>query len=315
MDVILKGVLSSSHSDNIKKEILQKIAESGARDQTNDAILSVFSLTSKWYLEGTTELERVDGFNVYLNWAKCNPPQFEHFFSKDFLQDLLSKKYRNDAKIPIFIQESFRLLQVSSSYRQYCAIIEAKVAHYVREHPGLDCMTNLVEFLVEFKECIPKGESAVAFCTCVIHALSMSTAPENETEIVDFIKRVNTVASLLAQIWKVADSHMVLDCLKVIFGIISSNYKIEPSIALGSLVPYLPQEMINIVVKNATSDSSIDNSSMMTAIQRIIDWLQWPTSRFVDDWVIAFLRGLASVQKYSILITVTENKVDQVWSF
>lgn len=66
------------------------------------------------------------------------------------------------------------------------------------------------------------------------------------------------------------------------------------------------------VVRNVIQDPNIDNNSMLTALQRIIDWLLWPTTRFVDTWVIEFLKGLASVQKYSILITVTENKVDQV---
>ncbi len=37
---------------------------------------------------------------------------------------------------------------------------------------------------------------------------------------------------------------------------------------------------------------------------RMIDWLSWPLANHVDTWVIALLKGLAAVQKFTILIDV-----------
>ena len=311
MDVILKGILESSHPDAVKKNLLQKIAEKGSQVQTTDAVWSVFDLTTKWFLDGESELETVHGFDVFLSWAKHNKATFEHFFHKDYLLSLLTRKCKNVGKVPLYILECMKLLQTCAVYRPHCSVIEAKASTYVREHPFLECLKNFSALLLEVPECIPKGEVTHEFCRSLIHSLSLCS-PEEGSEALTFIKDVNVVASLVEHVWNKTDSATVLESLKVIFSIISSSGDVEPSFCLGSLVQYIPQEMINVVIKNVIRDSNVDNNSMTTAIQRIIDWLKWPTCKYVDQWVIGFLKGLASVQKYSILIAVTENKIDQV---
>lgn len=312
MDVILKGILSSNHADTIKRDLLLKIAEKGAASQPESSVLAVLELTTRWVLEGDSDLQHNYGLEIYKSWGRHNLVTFEQFFNKDHVLNLMSKKVRNRGSVGVLLAESMRLLQMTSMFRIHCTVIEAKAVSYVKEHPYIDCLTNFAEFLLEFKECVPKGEALLHFCTNLILSLSLCSPPEAESDLVTYIKSANTVASLIYQIWKNSDSQIVLGCLKEIFRIISSPCDVEPAVCLGSLVQYIPVDMINTVVKNVISDSSIDNNSMVTAIQRIIDWLQWPTARFVDHWVIAFLKGLASIQKYSILITVTENKADQV---
>lgn len=44
----------------------------------------------------------------------------------------------------------------------------------------------------------------------------------------------------------------------------------------------------------------------------MIDWLSWPLAHYVDTWVIALLKGLAAVQKFTILIDVTLLKIELV---
>ena len=311
MDVLLKGIIDSDHPDTIKKNLLQKIAEKGSQEQKTDAVWKVLELTTKWFLEGDSELETVHGFNVFLSWAKHNKDVFEHFFHKDYLLGLLSKKCKNVGKVPVYILECVRLLQTCSVYRHHCTILEAKASNYVREHPFLECLKNFSALLLEIPECIPKGTQTHEFCRNLIHSLSLCS-PEEGGEALTYIKDVTVVASLVEHVWNNTDSATVLESLKVIFSIISSSGEVEPSFCLGSLVQYIPQEMIHVVIKNVIRDSNIDNNNMTTAIQRIIDWLKWPTCKYVDQWVIGFLKGLASVQKYSILIAVTENKIDQV---
>lgn len=314
MDTILKGILASNHPETMKGELLRKIAEKGqSSQQTAKTIQSVLELTMKWYLEGQTELEQKFGLLIYKTWGRYNLATFELFFNKDCLLHVLEKKHRNNENAPVMLAESMRILQMTAVFRNHCTIIEAKAAGFVKEHPYIDCLVTLADFMQEFKECVPTGDLTLTFCVNLIHALSLCSPPETDGCLVTYIKNTNTVAALLSNIWQKSDSHLVLGCLQEIFRIISSPCDIEPSVCLGSLVQYLPLDMISTVVKNVISDSRIDNNSMVTAIQRIIDWLQWPTARFVDQWVIAFLQGLASVQKYSVLITVTENKADQIF--
>lgn len=46
----------------------------------------------------------------------------------------------------------------------------------------------------------------------------------------------------------------------------------------------------------------------------MIDWLSWPLAHHVDTWIIALLKGLAAVQKFTILIDVTLLKIELVCS-
>ncbi|KAB1282981.1 Ubiquitin carboxyl-terminal hydrolase 38 [Camelus dromedarius] len=48
--------------------------------------------------------------------------------------------------------------------------------------------------------------------------------------------------------------------------------------------------------------------------KRMIDWLSWPLAQHVDTWVIALLKGLAAVQKFTILIDVTLLKIELVFN-
>lgn len=315
MDVILRGILASAHSDVVKRDLLNKIAEQGSSQQPAGIVQNVLELMSSWYLDGESELQCHYGLEIYVSWGKHNLASFEQFFNKQYLMNIMSKKHRNQSNIPTLILHSMKVLQVSSMFRDHCMAIENKAVVYVKEHPDIVCLANFAEFLQEFKECIPKGDLCLPFCSNLILSMSLCSSPEVDSNLISYIKNSNSVSTLLSLIWKASDQTIVHGCLKEIFQIISSPCDVEPSVCLGSLVQYLPSIMINTVVKNVISNSSIDNNSMVTALQRIIDWLQWPTARCVDDLVIAFLKGLASVQKYSILITVTENKVDQVSCF
>lgn len=55
-------------------------------------------------------------------------------------------------------------------------------------------------------------------------------------------------------------------------------------------------------------------SENVLVLCRMIDWLSWPLAQHVDTWVIALLKGLAAVQKFTILIDVTLLKIELVCS-
>ena len=53
-------------------------------------------------------------------------------------------------------------------------------------------------------------------------------------------------------------------------------------------------------------------NTLFFCLSRMIDWLSWPLAHHVDTWVIALLKGLAAVQKFTILIDVTLLKIELV---
>lgn len=44
----------------------------------------------------------------------------------------------------------------------------------------------------------------------------------------------------------------------------------------------------------------------------MIDWVSWPLGKNVDKWIIALLKSLAAVKKFSVLIEVSLSKIERV---
>ncbi|XP_062429910.1 ubiquitin carboxyl-terminal hydrolase 38 isoform X1 [Rhea pennata] len=88
----------------------------------------------------------------------------------------------------------------------------------------------------------------------------------------------------------------------------------EPSVALASLVQHIPLQMITVLIRSLTTDPNVKDASMTQALCRMIDWLSWPLAQHVETWVIALLKGLAAVQKFTILIDVTLLKIELVFN-
>lgn len=51
---------------------------------------------------------------------------------------------------------------------------------------------------------------------------------------------------------------------------------------------------------------------IVTPLSRMIDWVSWPLGKNIDKWIIALLKGLAAVKKFSILIEVSLAKIEKV---
>ncbi|TKC52948.1 hypothetical protein EI555_009352 [Monodon monoceros] len=71
-------------------------------------------------------------------------------------------------------------------------------------------------------------------------------------------------------------------------------------------------KMITVLIRSLTTDPNVKDASMTQALCRMIDWLSWPLAQHVDTWVIALLKGLAAVQKFTILIDVTLLKIELI---
>lgn len=313
MDAILNGILTSQHPDALKKQLITKVTENSSKPQPVRVIRSVLEISSSWFLQGESDIALTEGLQVYKSWAKYNLTTFEAFFDREFLLSLFSYKGKHEANAVLLLEVSMELLQRSSSYSAHVRVVEAKAISYVREHPSIDCLTNFVNFLFKFKECLPKGDFVTTFCVSLINSMSLSSTPEDSghENIIVYIKNVDRICSLIHSLWNNADSEVILESLKAIFGLISALEETEPSMCLGAVVRNIPEKMIEIIVKYAIN-SDIDNARMTTALQRVVDWVQWPTATNVHFWIVMFFRSLAEAKKYSILIKVTENKIEQV---
>ncbi|XP_031719214.1 ubiquitin carboxyl-terminal hydrolase 38 [Anarrhichthys ocellatus] len=319
MDKILEGLVSSDHSIPVKRAIVKKVVEAAEKEVSEEQCQALFTLTTRLILLGEDAFQRQIGFQVLEAYARYHRPEFELFFSKDFVLGLLQQGYvqldRKDPAIIDYIHCCLRLLISCPSVLEIFAVVQVEVLRMVCERPEPALCAHLSTLLSDFVQCIPRDKSGVLFCQQLVRTISyFHCFASQERELREYVGQVTKVSTLLQNIWK-ADPATLLPSLQEVFAIISStDPSFDPSIALASLVQHIPVQMITVLIKSLTTDHNVKDASMTKALCRMIDWLSWPLAQHVDTWVIALLKGLAAVQKFTILIDVTLLKIELVFS-
>ncbi|KAM3937714.1 ubiquitin carboxyl-terminal hydrolase 38 isoform 2-T2 [Leptodactylus fuscus] len=319
MDKILEGLVTSSHPLNLKKVIVKKVVESAENSINEEQCKAMFTLTTRLVLEGEDCFQKQVGHQVLEAYARYHRAEFENFFNRNFVLTLLQEGYgsldRKDVAIIDYIHSGLKLIMSCPSVLDIFAVLQVEVLRIVCERPEPLLCARLSELLSDFVQCVPKGKMSISFCQQLVrtigHFQCISTL---EKELREYVSQVTKVSSLLQNIWK-AEPCTLLPSLQEVFAIISStDASFEPSVALASLVQHIPLQMITVLIRSLTTDPNVKDASMTQALCRMIDWLSWPLAQHVETWVIALLKGLAAVQKFTILIDVTLLKIELVFN-
>ncbi|KAM8969902.1 ubiquitin carboxyl-terminal hydrolase 38 [Sarcophilus harrisii] len=319
MDKILEGLVSSSHPLPLKRVIVRKVVESAEKWLDGAQCEAMFGLTTRLILEGQDPFQRQVGHQVLEAYARYHRPEFESFFNKTFVLGLLQRGYhsldRKDVAILDYIHNGLRLIMSCPSVLDLFSALQVEALRIVCERPEPALCARLCDLLGDFVQCVPKGKLAVAFCQQLVRTIGhFQCASGQEKELREYVARVTKVSHLLQNIWK-AEPATLLPSLQEVFASISStDASFEPSVALASLVQHIPLQMITVLIRSLTTDPNVKDASMTQALCRMIDWLSWPLAQHVETWVIALLKGLAAVQKFTILIDVTLLKIELVFN-
>ncbi|XP_052320740.1 ubiquitin carboxyl-terminal hydrolase 38-like [Oncorhynchus keta] len=319
MDKILEALVSSSHSVPVKKAIVKKVVEAAEKEVTAEQCQALYTLTTRLIFLGEDAFQKQVGFQVLEAYARCHRSDFELFFSKDFVLGLLQQGYgpldRKDPAVVDYIHGCLRLLISCPSVLDIFSIIQTEILRMVCERPEPALCARLATMLSDFTQCIPREKTAILFCQQLVRTIGYFHCPASqERELREYVDQVTKVSTLLQNIWK-AEPVTLLPSLQEVFAIISStDPSFDPSIALASLVQHIPLQMITVLIKSLTTDQNVKDTSMTQALCRMIDWLSWPLAHHVEMWVIALLKGLAAVQKFTILIDVTLLKIELVFN-
>ncbi|XP_043530090.1 ubiquitin carboxyl-terminal hydrolase 38 [Chiloscyllium plagiosum] len=318
MDKILEALVTSSHPLPVKKGIVKKVVDAAENSVDREQCKAMFDLTTRLILIGEDNFQKQVGHQVLDAYARYHRCEFEEFFNKGFILNLLQQGYgsldKKDIAIIDYIHMGLKLIMSCPSVLEIFGCMHTEILRLVCERPEPLLCARLSELLSDFVHCIPKGKSAVLFCQQLVRTISQfQCSATQEEEIRGFISQVNKVSNLLQSIWK-AEPGALLPSLQEVFVIISATDSLfEPSIALASLVQHIPLQMITVLIRSLITDQNVKDASMTCALCRMIDWLSWPLAHHVETWVIALLKGLASVQKFTILIDVTLLKIEQVF--
>uniref|UniRef100_A0A8C1G7Y1 Ubiquitin carboxyl-terminal hydrolase n=1 Tax=Cyprinus carpio TaxID=7962 RepID=A0A8C1G7Y1_CYPCA len=319
MDKILEALVSSSHPLTVKRAIVKKVMEAAEKEVTEEQCQALYHLTTRLILQGEDAFQRQVGLQVQEAYARYHRDEFARFFSKEFVLGLLQQGYGSldcrDPAILDFLHSSLRLLISCPAVLELAPLLQTEVLRIICERPEPATCAKLATILTDFPQCVPREKAGVLFCQQLVRTFAYFNCPATEErELREYVTQVTRVSVLLQGIWK-AEPATLLPSLQEVFAIISStDPSFEPSIALASLVQHIPLQMITVLIKSLTTDQNVKDASMTQALCRMIDWLSWPLANHVDTWVIALLKGLAAVQKFTILIDVTLLKIEQVFN-
>uniref|UniRef100_A0A6I8SDB7 Ubiquitin-specific peptidase 38 n=1 Tax=Xenopus tropicalis TaxID=8364 RepID=A0A6I8SDB7_XENTR len=318
MDKILEGLVTSSHPLNLKKVIVKKVVESAENSVSEEQCKAMFSLTTRLILEGQDPFQKQVGHQVLEAYARYHRSEFENYFNRNFVLSLLQEGYRSlerkDVAILDYIHNGLKLIMSCPSILDIFSVLQVEVLRIVCERPEPFVAARLSELLTDFVQCIPKGKLSIAFCQQLVRTIGhFQCISTFEKELREYVSQVTKVSNLLQNIWK-AEPCTLLPSLQEVFAIISStDASFEPSVSLASLVQHIPLQLITVLIRSLTTDPNVKDASMTQALCRMIDWLSWPLAQHVETWVIALLKGLAAVQKFTILIDVTLQKIELVF--
>uniref|UniRef100_A0A8C0C9U8 Ubiquitin specific peptidase 38 n=1 Tax=Balaenoptera musculus TaxID=9771 RepID=A0A8C0C9U8_BALMU len=319
MDKILEGLVSSSHPLPLKRVIVRKVVESAEHWLDEAQCEAMFDLTTRLILEGQDLFQRQVGHQVLEAYARYHRPEFESFFNKTFVLGLLQQGYhsldRKDVAILDYIHNGLKLIMSCPSVLDLFSLLQVEVLRMVCERPEPQLCARLSDLLADFVQCIPKGKLSITFCQQLVRTIGhFQCVSTQEKELREYVSQVTKVSNLLQNIWKAEPSTLLPSLQEVFASISSTDASFEPSVALASLVQHIPLQMITVLIRSLTTDPNVKDASMTQALCRMIDWLSWPLAQHVDTWVIALLKGLAAVQKFTILIDVTLLKIELVFN-
>ncbi|KAM4851412.1 ubiquitin carboxyl-terminal hydrolase 35 [Urocitellus parryii] len=315
MDKILEAVVTSSYPASVKQGLVRRVLEAARQPLERDQCLALLALGARLYVGGADELPRRVGCQLLHVAGRHHPDVFAEFFSaRRVLRLLQGGAGPPGARALACVQLGLQLLPEGPAAEEVFALLRREVLRTVCERPGPAACAQVARLLARHPRCVPDGPHRLLFCQQLVRCLGRFRCPaEGEEGAVEFLEQAQQVSGLLAQLWR-AQPAAILPCLKELFAVISCTEEEPPSSALASVVQHLPLELMDGVVRNLSNDDSVTDSQMLTAISRMIDWVSWPLGKNIDKWIIALLKGLAAVKKFSILIEVSLAKIEKVFS-
>ncbi|XP_037696758.1 ubiquitin carboxyl-terminal hydrolase 35 isoform X2 [Choloepus didactylus] len=315
MDKILEAVVTSSYPASVKQGLVRRVLEAARQPLEREQCLALLALGARLYVGGTDELPRRVGCQLLHVAGRHHPDVFAEFFSaRRVLRLLQGGAGPPGARALACVQLGLQLLPEGPAADEVFALLRREVLRAVCERTGPASCAQVARLLARHPRCVPDGPHRLLFCQQLVRCLGRFRCPaEGEEGAVEFLEQAQQVSGLLAQLWR-AQPAAILPCLKELFAVISCTEEEPPSSALASVVQHLPLELMDGVVRNLSNDDSVTDSQMLTAISRMIDWVSWPLGKNIDKWIIALLKGLAAVKKFSILIEVSLAKIEKVFS-
>jgi len=316
MDRLLTGILNSDKPDTLKKTISARIAASGKdAAQSPEVVAAILRSSLMFIVDGETESMMALSQPVFVDWASHHQHLLVEFFDESLMSDLLQNCHRRQSGVIWVIGFSLGLISrnESASYIRLCHLVGCQASRFVCcNSADFKLVKSFCSLLLQHHDCVPQDDSLHTFTTMLVQAVSRFNVPSDPAIISQFIVELpGIVGKLLHKIW-IHNDNVVADTLRTIFDLVTEPTSTESVSLLGAVIQFVPDVLMRSVLQSKACDTSLSDETALLALSRMLDMLCWPSVKNIDMWIIIFMRGLASVHRYSVLMGVARSKVDQV---
>lgn len=313
MDQILRGIVASNHPESVKKSLIQQLVSKAGSNVPEDQNRAIFEIATEWMTEENSQFLNETGRLLLTTWAKRQKDVFQKYFTEGFLLSFLSEHEQMSASFVDYLRISLDLVQHTPQIFSLYTVVRHRAHIWVEKNLNTDFCAAVARLLIEYNHCWPVGENLLQFNLSLIKALSKTELPKtSKEEMKSCIQNGAVIGALLNKMW-MKNQALLFPVLTEIFNIVSMVGR-NPSVALASVVQYFSTDIIDSATNLVAANPSVSDESLTLSLGRMINWLSWPCAKKVDQWIIGFLKALASAQKHSILISVTLKEVAQVRS-
>jgi len=315
MDRLLLGILNSDKPVSVKKTVVAKIAAASKGAQPPESVASVLRSSLMFVVDGETESMMVLSQPVFVDWASNHQGLFVEFFTEAIASDLLQSRRRRPLGVVWIIDFSLGLIRRNdlATYTRLCHAVARRASCFVSYSiADFELVKSFCSLLLEHRECVPQDDSLHTFVTVLLRAVSRFSIPTEPVAVNHFVVEVpSIIGKLLREIWS-CDNDVVANTLQTIFDIVTEQSSTESMSSLGAVIQFIPDILMRSTLQSKACDASLSDETALLALSRMLDMLCWPSTNNIDAWIITFMRGLASVHRYSVLMCIAGSKVDQV---
>ena len=307
------GILNSDKPESVKKTVIARIAASGKNAaQSPEVVAAVLRSSLMFIVDGETESTMVLSQPVFVDWTSHNQDLFAEFFNESLVSELLQTGHRRQSGVIWVLGFSLGLISRngSASYARLCHMVGRQASHFVIYNSSdFELVTSFCSLLIEHCDCIPEDDSLHTFTTVLLQAVSRFTIPSDISRFI--VELPSIIGKLLHEIW-IHDADVVADSLRTIFDLVTEPTSTESMSLLGAVIQFVPDVLMRSILQSKACDTSLSDETVLLVLSRMLDMLCWPSAKNIDVWIITFMRSLASVHRYSVLVDIARSKVDQV---
>lgn len=162
----------------------------------------------------------------------------------------------------------------------------------------------------------PRSDAVHSFLLVNLFALSSVTSWSADSESL-FRAVTEAIGSMFERIWiDDSDGLLLLQFLNAVFAAISvakCDADIDKTALFGPIVKRVPINGIHAATQMLILSPDISVNSLVTVLRCMFNWLRFPESRGIKEWILSVLRDLAVAGRFSVLVEVSRSETIAVF--